>query len=77
MHGRITPRAEEVCRLVGYSDSAKVTDNLWGERWSKLVANVTESPSNVRLPGTPGGAAKNTPGTMEYPAEWSGPAAIG
>ena len=39
VHGRITPRAEEVCRLVGYSDSAKVTDNLWGERWSKLVAN--------------------------------------
>jgi 2-dehydropantoate 2-reductase len=40
VHGRITPRAEEISRLVGYSDSAKVTDNLWGERWSKLVANV-------------------------------------
>src|SRR5689334_24161589 len=40
VHGRITPRAKEVCRLVGYSDSAKVTDNLWGERWSKLVANT-------------------------------------
>ena len=40
VHGRITPRAEEVCRLVAYSDSAKTTDNLWGERWSKLVANV-------------------------------------
>ncbi|HEX4112566.1 MAG TPA: 2-dehydropantoate 2-reductase [Stellaceae bacterium] len=39
-HGRITPRAEEVCRLVGTADSAKVTTNLWGERWSKLVANV-------------------------------------
>jgi 2-dehydropantoate 2-reductase len=40
VHGRITPRAQEVCRLVGYSDSAKVTNNLWGERWSKLVANA-------------------------------------
>ena len=40
VHGRITPRAEEVCRLVATADSAKVTDNLWGERWSKLVANV-------------------------------------
>jgi 2-dehydropantoate 2-reductase len=40
VHGRITQRAEELCRLVGYSDSAKVTGNLWGERWSKLVANV-------------------------------------
>jgi 2-dehydropantoate 2-reductase len=40
VHGRITPRAEEICRLVGFSDSAKVTNNLWGERWSKLVANA-------------------------------------
>ena len=40
VHGRITQRAEDVCRLVGYADSATVTSNLWGERWSKLVANV-------------------------------------
>jgi 2-dehydropantoate 2-reductase len=40
VHGRITRRAEEVCRLVGAADSAKVTENLWGERWSKLVTNV-------------------------------------
>ena len=43
VHGRITERAEEVCRLVGYSDSAKVTANLWGERWSKLVANAMQN----------------------------------
>ena len=43
VHGRITERAEEVARLVGYSDSAKVTTNLWGERWSKLVANVMQN----------------------------------
>src|SRR5439155_11877108 len=40
VHGRITQRAEEVCRLVAYADSAKVTANLWGERWSKLVTNA-------------------------------------
>jgi 2-dehydropantoate 2-reductase len=40
VHGRITKRAEEVCRLVAYADSAKVTGNLWGERWSKLVTNA-------------------------------------
>ncbi|MGH6672046.1 MAG: ketopantoate reductase family protein [Xanthobacteraceae bacterium] len=39
VHGRITERAHEVCRLVAFADSAKVTNNLWGERWSKLVAN--------------------------------------
>ena len=43
VHGRVTKRAEEVCRLVGYSDSAKVTGNLWGERWSKLVANAMQN----------------------------------
>ena len=39
VHGRTTERAKEICRLVGYADSAKVTANLWGERWSKLTAN--------------------------------------
>jgi 2-dehydropantoate 2-reductase len=40
VHGRITSRAVAVCGLVGHADSAKTTENLWGERWSKLVANV-------------------------------------
>ncbi len=53
-HGRITPRAEEVCRLVALSDSAKVTDNLWGERWSKLVANVMGNGLSA-CTGLPGG----------------------
>jgi 2-dehydropantoate 2-reductase len=43
VHGLITPRAEEVGRLVATADSAKVTTNLWGERWSKLVANVMQN----------------------------------
>jgi 2-dehydropantoate 2-reductase len=40
VHGRITERALEVKNLVAYADSAMVTPNLWGERWSKLVTNV-------------------------------------
>jgi 2-dehydropantoate 2-reductase len=39
VHGRGTPRAEEVARLLAHVDSSKVTANLWGERWSKLVVN--------------------------------------
>jgi 2-dehydropantoate 2-reductase len=39
VHGRISERAQEVRDLVSHADSAKVTDNLWGERWSKLVTN--------------------------------------
>src|SRR5438309_11426474 len=40
VHGRITDRAKEVCRRVGHADAATATENLWGERWSKLVTNV-------------------------------------
>jgi len=39
IHGRITPRAQLVADLLASADSSKVTDNLWGERWSKLVIN--------------------------------------
>ncbi|HEX9687404.1 MAG TPA: 2-dehydropantoate 2-reductase [Burkholderiales bacterium] len=38
-HGRVTRRIEEVTELLRAVDSAKVTTNLWGERWSKLVVN--------------------------------------
>src|ERR1700721_922104 len=55
VHGRITPRAGETCRLVGYTDSAKGTANLWGERWSKLVANVMGNGLSA-CTGLPGGA---------------------
>jgi 2-dehydropantoate 2-reductase len=40
VHGRITDRLKEVHRLLAYADSAQMTANLWGERWSKLVTNV-------------------------------------
>ncbi|MCE9642074.1 MAG: 2-dehydropantoate 2-reductase, partial [Betaproteobacteria bacterium] len=39
VHGRITPRAEEVARILKHADSSKVTANLWGERWTKLIIN--------------------------------------
>ena len=37
--GRITPRVEKVARLLDLIDGAYATDNLWGERWSKLCQN--------------------------------------
>jgi 2-dehydropantoate 2-reductase len=37
--GRITPRIEALVDLLNMVDSAKATDNLMGERWSKLVIN--------------------------------------
>jgi 2-dehydropantoate 2-reductase len=43
VHGRVTERAQAICKLVANADSAKVTENLWGERWSKLVANSMQN----------------------------------
>src|SRR2546428_1203387 len=42
--GRITARATEVAEMLKVIDGALVTDNLWGERWSKLCANSTGNP---------------------------------
>ncbi len=39
VHGRHTPRANRIVELLSAVDSAKVTTNLWGERWAKLVTN--------------------------------------
>jgi 2-dehydropantoate 2-reductase len=55
VHGRITKRAQEVCRLVGLADSAIVTTNLWGERWSKLVVNAMANGISA-CTGLPSGA---------------------
>src|SRR2546422_1038633 len=42
--GRITARATEVAEMLKVIDGALVTDNLWGERWTKLCANSTGNP---------------------------------
>jgi 2-dehydropantoate 2-reductase len=42
-HGRITPRARVLAEWLGQVDIAQPTANLWGMRWSKLVANTMTS----------------------------------
>src|SRR6201995_5980127 len=54
VHGRITQRAEEGCRLVGYTDSAKTTSNLWGDRWPRLAATLMGNGLSASR-GLPGG----------------------
>jgi 2-dehydropantoate 2-reductase len=39
VHGRVTPRAEELSTMLEAIDGAAVTTNLWGQRWSKLCVN--------------------------------------
>lgn len=40
VHGRVTARATELAKILNAVDSANVTQNLWGERWTKLTANT-------------------------------------
>ena len=40
VNGVVTPRLERLCGWLSEIDSTKATTNLWGERWSKLVANA-------------------------------------
>jgi len=42
--GRITPRAKELAEILSVVDGSQVTENLWGERWSKLCANAMGNP---------------------------------
>ena len=44
LHGRITPRAEEIAELLSCIDAARPTSNICGERWSKLVTNASSNP---------------------------------
>jgi 2-dehydropantoate 2-reductase len=39
-HGRRTARALELAQILSVIDRADVTDNLWGERWTKLTTNA-------------------------------------
>jgi len=42
--GRVTPRTKALAEMLGVVDGAKATDNLWGERWSKLCSNAMGNP---------------------------------
>ena len=44
VHGRITPRVKKITNMLNCVDSAAVTNNLWGQRWSKLVVNCMRNP---------------------------------
>ena len=39
-NGRITARAQAIAAILNDVDNAKATDNLWGERWTKLCVNA-------------------------------------
>jgi 2-dehydropantoate 2-reductase len=42
--GRVSPRTEELAKMLAIIDGARATDNLWGERWAKLSQNAMSNP---------------------------------
>jgi 2-dehydropantoate 2-reductase len=39
LHGRMTPRVEEVAEILRAVGKTEVTTNIWGAKWTKLVVN--------------------------------------
>ncbi len=44
LHGRITPRVQEIADMLSCIDGSRATSNIWGERWSKLTTNSIGNP---------------------------------
>jgi 2-dehydropantoate 2-reductase len=55
LHGRITPRLQEVANILSAAGTTKITNNIWGAKWTKLVLNamaldtITGSPDSELL----------------------------
>jgi 2-dehydropantoate 2-reductase len=39
LHGRVTPRVQEVARILRSAGKPGVTQNIWGAKWTKLTVN--------------------------------------
>jgi 2-dehydropantoate 2-reductase len=62
--GRVSPRVKELAEILSVIDGAQATDNLWGERWSKLCSNAMGNPvqamsglGTAEIMATPSGRA--------------------
>jgi 2-dehydropantoate 2-reductase len=40
MHGRITPRLQELAQILSVAGKTETTTNIWGAKWSKLIVNT-------------------------------------
>ena len=62
--GRVTARTRALAEMLSVVDGAQATDNLWGERWSKLCSNAMGNPvqgmsglGTAEIMATPAGRA--------------------
>lgn len=74
VHGRITPRVEELATILETVDGCTVTQNLWGERWSKLCLNAMRNGVSA-VTGFGGNARDSDPAARRYCIQLAGEAA--
>jgi 2-dehydropantoate 2-reductase len=48
LHGRITPRVEEIAKILRAVGQTQLTSNIWGAKWTKLTVNsMTQGVSGI------------------------------
>jgi 2-dehydropantoate 2-reductase len=47
LDGRATPRVQELARIFEAAGHTVVTDDLWGERWTKVAVNCMVNPTSA------------------------------
>lgn len=48
LHGRVTPRAEKLAKILSCVGKTDITTNIWGAKWTKLIANcMLQAPIGV------------------------------
>ena len=48
LHGRVTPRLEELAKILSSVGKTDITTNIWGAKWTKLIANsMLQAPIGV------------------------------
>ena len=59
LHGRVTPRVQELAAILGAAGKTEVTSNIWGAKWSKLIVNTMSHAIAAILRGTDSDVAEN------------------
>jgi len=85
LHGRVTPRVQEIARILSASGTIQISTNIWGAKWTKLVVNcmfmslcgilgildweITQNPKLLRLGIELGKEASQVGATLGYRLE--------
>jgi len=64
LHGRITPRLEEIAQILRLVGKTEISTNIWGAKWTKLVLNSMTPFDAILGRKTP--ELLTLPGVLEY-----------